>query len=247
MTCISVTRKMLSLSSLSVALLSLISGIIITIISLGGINASSLTSYSLQMPGMMGTQNMMTTQGQLVSVQQAIKMMHNKPTNAMVNSHDNTVIFGAKNASIVALTMMSDDAVNITGMHPPSYSKGDVFVISGLINPTLVVPKGTMVQFTVINLDEGMYHNLAISSVKPPYPYMAMMSSMNGMMSSNWKAGANTDLSPIMMSFLPPTNHGLAHEYSYTLTFGQSGNLWYLCTYPSHAQDGMYGKIVVTS
>jgi hypothetical protein len=216
MTCISVTRKMLSLSSLSVALLSLISGIIITIISLGGINASSLTSYSLQMPGMMDTQNMMTTQGQLVSVQQAIKMMHNKPTNAKVNSHDNTVIFGAKNASIVALTMMSDDAVNITGMHPPSYSKGDVFVISGLINPTLVVPKGTMVQFTVINLDEGMYHNLAISSVKPPYPYMAMMSSMNGMM-SNWKAGVNTDLSPIMMSFLPPTNHGLS-QVSYPMS-----------------------------
>jgi len=37
-------------------------------------------------------------------------------------------------------TMMSDDAVNITGTHPPRYSKGDVFVISGLINPTLVVP-----------------------------------------------------------------------------------------------------------
>ena len=55
--------------------------------------------------------------------------------------HDNTIIFGAKNASIVALTMMSDDAVNITGTHPSSYSKGDVFVISGLINPTLVVQR----------------------------------------------------------------------------------------------------------
>jgi FtsP/CotA-like multicopper oxidase with cupredoxin domain len=58
--------------------------------------------------------------------------------------------------------MMSDDAVNITGTHPSSYSKGDVFVISGLINPTLVVPKGATVQFTIINLDEDMYHNLAI-------------------------------------------------------------------------------------
>jgi len=90
-----------------------------------------------------------------------------------------------------------------------------------------------------------MYHNLAISSVEPPYTYMAMMSSMNGMMSS--KAGGNTGFGPIVMSFLPPTNHGLAHEYSYTLTVGRPGNLWYLCTYPSHAQDGMYGKIVVVS
>src|SRR5215469_7158532 len=226
--------------------LSLISGL--TIISLGCISASPLTSYSLQMPGMMGTnmtgtQNLMTTQGQLVSVEHAIKMMHNKPTYAKVNSQDNTINFGAKNASIVAISMMSDDAVNVTGMQPPRYSKGDVFVISGLINPTLVVPKGTTVQFTVINLDEDMYHNLAISSIEPPYPYMTMMSSMNGMMSS--KAGVNPG--PIVMSFLPPTNHGLAHEYSYTLKVGRPGNLWYLCTYPSHAQDGMYGKIVVVS
>jgi hypothetical protein len=101
---------MLSLSSLSVASLSLISGIIITITSLGGVNASSLTSYPFHIPGMMGTnmmgttmmgtQNMMTTQGQLVSVQQAIKMMHNKPMYAKLNSHDNTITFGAKNASI---------------------------------------------------------------------------------------------------------------------------------------------------
>ena len=55
----SVIRKMLSLS--------LISGTIITIISLGCISASPLISYSLLMPGMMGTnmtgaQNLMTTQ-----------------------------------------------------------------------------------------------------------------------------------------------------------------------------------------
>jgi len=60
-------------------------------------------------------------------------MMHNKPTYAKVDSQDNTINFGAKNASIVALSMMSDDAVNVTGMQPPRYSKGDVFVISGLI------------------------------------------------------------------------------------------------------------------
>ena len=112
--------RMLSLSSLSVASLSLISGIIIAITSLGGVNASSLTPYPFHIPGMMGT-NMMGTQNmttQLVSVQQAIKMMHNDPTYAKVNSKDNTINFGAKNASIVALSMMLDDAVNITGTHP---------------------------------------------------------------------------------------------------------------------------------
>jgi rusticyanin len=223
-------------SSLSIVSLSVGGGIvIITVILLGGIIPSSLfTSYSLHMPGMMGTnmngmQNMMTTQGQTVSVQQAIQMMHNTPSYAKVISHNNTIIFGSKNTNVLALAMGRDTAINLTAIQPPSYSKGDVFVIDGLINPTLVIPKGTSVQFTVINLDNDMNHNLAISSASPPYPYMAMMSSMSG-----------------MMSFLPPTNQGSAHEYSYTLTLDQSGNLWYLCTYPSHAQDGMYGKILVT-
>lgn len=181
--------------------------------------------------GMMGMQNMMTTQGQIVSVQQAIQMMHNTPTYAKVISHNNTIIFSSKNTNVVALAMGRDRAINLTAMQPPSYSKGDVFVIYGLINPTIVIPKGSSVQLSVINLDNDMNHNLAISSVSPPYPYMAMMSSMQ----SNG-----------MMSFLPPTNQGSAHEYTYTLTLDQSGNLWYLCTYPSHAQDGMYGKILVT-
>ena len=78
---------------------------------------------------------------------------------------------------------------------------------------------------------DGMNHDLSISSVRPPYPYIAMMSSMQ----SNG-----------MMSFLPPTDEGVAHEYSYTLTLDQSGNLYYLCTYPSHAQEGMYGRIIMT-
>ena len=146
-------------------------------------------------------------------------------------SHNNTIIFSSKNSNVVALAMGRETAINLTAMQPPSYSKGDVFVIYGLINPTIVVAKGTTIHFTVINLDNDVNHNLVISSVSPPYPYMAMMSSMQ----SNG-----------MMSFLPPTNQGSAHEYTYTLTLDKSGNLWYLCTYPSHAQDGMYGKILVT-
>jgi rusticyanin len=217
--------------------LSLVGGVIVIVL-FGSINPLSLfTSYPFHMPGIMGpnmmdTQNIMTIQGQPISVQQAIQMMRSIPSYAKVVSHNNTIIFSSKDANIVALAMMPERAVNLTGMLLPSYSKGDVFVIYGLINPTLVIPKGTSVQFRVINLDDDMYHNLAISSFSPPYPYMAMMSSIQ----------YNR-----MMSFLPRANEGLAHEYSYTLTLDQSGNLWYLCTYPGHAQDGMYGKIVVAS
>jgi len=204
---------------------------------LGVVNPLSLFgSYALDMSGMMGTnmmavQNIMTIQGHPVSVRQAIQMMHNTPSYAKVISHNNTIIFSSKDPSIVALAMMPERAVNLTGLMLPSYSKGDVFVIYGLINPTLVIPKGSSIQFRIINPDDGMNHDLSISSVRPPYPYIAMMSSMQ---------------STGMMSFLPPTDEGLAHEYSYTLTLDQSGNLYYLCTYPSHAQEGMYGRIIIT-
>src|SRR5215469_1279115 len=218
--------------------LALVNGVmVITIFMLGVVNPLSLFgSYALDMSGMMGTnrmavQNIMTIQGHPVSVQQAIQMMHNTPSYAKVISHNNTIIFSSKDPSIVALAMMYERAVNLTGLILPSYSKGDVFVIYGLINPTLIIPKGSSVQFRIINLDDGMNHDLAISSVRPPYPYIAMMSSMQ----SNG-----------MMSFLPPTDEGVAHEYSYTLTLDQSGNLYYLCTYPSHAQEGIYGRIIMT-
>src|SRR5215813_15651811 len=125
--------------------------------------------------------------------------IHNTPSYAKVISHNNTIIFSSKDPSIVALAMMHERAVNLTGLMLPSNSKGDVFVTYGLINPTLVIPKGSSVQFRIINLDDGMNHDLSISSVRPPYPYIAMSS-----MQSNG-----------MMSFLPPTDEGLAHEYSY--------------------------------
>jgi hypothetical protein len=99
------------------------------------------------MPFLNGMQNMMTTQRQTVSVQQAIQMMRNTPSYAKVISHNNTIIFGSKNTNVVALAMDRDSAIKLTA--PPIYSKGDVFVIDGLINPTLLILKGTSVQFTV--------------------------------------------------------------------------------------------------
>ena len=128
---------------------------------------------------------------------------------------------------------MPDKAVNITGRQLPSYATDDVFVIYGLIKPTIVVRSGASVQFTVVNLDDDMYHNLVVSMYGPPYGYM----SMQGMMSGYW------------MPYLPPADYGQgsAHEYSYTLTLNQPGTLWYICTYPDHAESGMYGQLIVTS
>jgi len=132
---------------------------------------------------------------------------------------------------------MPEDATSLTGMQPPSYAKDDVFVIAGLIDPTLYVPKGATINVTVVNLDNDMYHDFVVSTIAPPYSYMTMQ----GMM---W--GASGFL--YMMPVLSPANYatGWAPIYSYSIIVPNGANLWYLCTYPGHAQGGMYGEIVTT-
>ncbi|MDG6907367.1 MAG: hypothetical protein JRN20_16465 [Nitrososphaerota archaeon] len=187
---------------------------------------------------------MMTTQGLSIPISQAIQNEQSPPAYAQIDKSNDTISFQSLDISIVALAMMPDKAINITGMQPPSYSSDDVFVIYGLINPTLVIQAGATVQFTIVNLDDDMYHNLVVSSFGPPYPYMAMQ----GMMSyqQNFQGNAYYAMNT-MLPFLPPANYdsGSAHEYSYSTTFNQAGTLWYLCTYPGHAQSGMYGSIIV--
>lgn len=136
----------------------------------------------------------------------------------------------------MVLAIMPDKAANLTGIQPPSYSTGDVFVIDGLINPTLVMPAGASIQFTVVNLDNDMYHNFVISPYGPPYAYVPIQGMMSGYSM------------PMAMMFLPPADYsqGLARTYSYTLAFNQPGTMWYFCTYRGHAQSGMYGQITVT-
>ena len=181
--------------------------------------------------GMMGQGTV--SNGQPVTIEQAIQTMRNIPSYAKVIPSNNTIVFESRQFNVFVLALMPDKAVNITGRQMPSYATDDVFVIYGLINPTIVVKSGASLQFTVVNLDDDMYHNLVVSTYGPPYGYM----SMQGMMSGDW------------MPYLPPANYsqGSAHEYSYTLTLNQPGTLWYICTYPDHAQSGMYGQLIVTN
>lgn len=220
---------------------------------MGGYYGNGATSnYSAHGPGMMGSfydgdyAGMMTIQGQSISIQQAVVGSQTPPAYAQIIKSNNTISFHSQTVSVLALAMMPEEAVNITGTELPSYASGDVFVIYGLINPTLVIPAGATLQFNVVNLDDDMYHNLVVSSISPPYPYMAMQ----GMMYSYGHTDSANTFYPFasMMGFLPPANYaqGDAREYSYTLTFNQTGTLWYLCTYPGHAQLGMYGQIIVT-
>ncbi len=130
---------------------------------------------------------------------------------------------------------------------PSMYS----FEILGIINPTLVITPGSQVKFTVVNVDTDSYHNFVISLQGPPYYYMGgMMNGYNGnysgfgSMMGGYFQYNNTH--GYMMSYLPPQSSG---HYAYTnvsYDFSSSGTFWYLCTYPGHASNGMYGKIKVS-
>jgi len=199
-------------------------------------------SYSSPFGGMMGS--MMSVQGQTIQISQAPQFMKNVPSNAQLVSSNNTIIFSGSNVKLVVLATDLEGAANLTSSAPPSYASDNVFVIYGLINPTLVIPRGTSLQIIFINLDNADMHNFVIGTISPPYPYMAMQ----GMMYSYSQSGPSRSSPAVyMMPFLPPANwnQGTAHEYTYTVTLGASGDLWYLCAYPGHAQMGMYGKILV--
>ena len=171
-----------------------------------------------------------------MSISAAEALLKTPPVGSTVSRSADSITFTSYNISITAFAIMPDNATNLTGMQPPTYAKDDVFVIGGLIDPTLYVPKGATVHMTVVNLDDDMYHDLVVTTLSPPYPYMMMQ----GMM---WGGDFL-----YMMPVLSPANYAAswAPYYSYTVTIPSAANLWYICTYPGHAESGMYGEIVTT-
>lgn len=180
-----------------------------------------------------------TTYGTLIPVQQAITLMKSPPSYVHVFTNNNSIVFTSQEINLVVLTMGHKRAENLTGR--PSPTDGNVFVIYGLINPTLIIPQGATIHVTVINLDAGDYHNFVITTEAPPYSYNLMMG--GGMMQGGMMNGGRFIT---MMPLLPPANYqtGYAHEFQYTFTLHQ-GEFWYICTYPGHAEGGMYGEIIV--
>lgn len=109
---------------------------------------------------------------------------------------------------------------------PPDHDMS--FLIQGLVNPTVHMDAGARIILTVVNLDPDMYHNWALSRSGPPFGTMSMMDS--GMM-----------MAMAMQS--PASTQGY---WSQSVSFtAETGNYWYLCTYPGHASSGMYGSFLV--
>jgi rusticyanin len=203
---------------------------------MGGSGWGLMSQYSdmiaMMNGGMMGGANNFSAH---ISISTAEAYANALPSYAHAYSNNNTLSFSSSNITLVVLAMGVQRAINLTHEQPPSFdsnSSGNAFVIDGLINPTLMIPKGAIVHVEFINLDSGEYHNVIITATGPQYQYMPM-SAMGGIVS--------------MMPIIPHANYsgGSASEYNYTTVFDNPGTYWYLCMYPGHAQMGMYGKIIV--
>lgn len=183
--------------------------------------------------GMMGGSTTGGTSYKTVSVKDATSEINSQPNDAQVSKDNDAITFSSSNIVLTSFAMMGQDAINATGYNPSSaHTGGDVFVIGGLINPTLVVKSGAQLHVTLVNLDEDMSHNFVITMSSPPYSTMPMMG--NGRFLNQMPVLPNEE-----------KQQGYAYEYTDSVTLSQPGTYWYICTYPGHAEEGMYGKIIV--
>ena len=117
----------------------------------------------------------------------------------------------------------------------------EYFEMYGLENPRIIAKRGVTIKFVIVNMD-AMEHNLELTSNGPPYRFMSMMGYNGEYYDNNTYSGNSMMYSP----FLPPYSGDSNYPYensSFTAT--HSGNYWYICTYPGHAEEGMYGEFTV--
>lgn len=110
---------------------------------------------------------------------------------------------------------------------PPGHD--EIFVINGLLNPTIYISKGSQLTVTLANADPGMFHDLALTTRDPPYSSMPMMSHMSGPRTS----------------MLSPAEIGYYWVQDMRIAANSPGKFWYLCEYADHAEEGMYGSLVI--
>jgi len=185
--------------------------------------------------GMMG--NTMSGPGNFksISMNDAINEMHKLPEGTKADNENSKITFDSSDVNFTVLAMMKMDAMKLIGDNSMSEDHGeDAFVIGNMINPTLVIKQGTTLHVTIVNMDEDMGHNFQVTTIEPPYAVMPMQAMMNG---------GSSFLNS--MPIIPTEQDEKVYEDTTSLTLTEPGTYYYICTYPGHAAEGMYGKIIV--
>ena len=106
------------------------------------------------------------------------------------------------------------------------------FDVHGQVNPTIVVPAGARLRFELGNASP-MPHGLAVTRKAPPYP-----------------ANVKSEIKPPIAGtgYVNPDGSKKKLHVGGTGWFTlKPGTYYYVCPVPTHAHDGMYGKLIVKS
>lgn len=141
----------------------------------------------------------------------------NSLANVKIDNGTNSVTYSEDNIKIVLLASAKQ--------------ADDKFLVDGLVNPTVYIPKNSTVTLELINEDEDVPHAFEITSAAPPYANMSMM--QGGVYPGSF-------IDPI-----PYAASGKFYAASTSFTAKYDGEFYYICQYPGHASQGMYGKIIV--
>ncbi|QSO51374.1 hypothetical protein JZ785_21510 [Alicyclobacillus curvatus] len=139
-------------------------------------------------------------------------------TNATINKTNNSVTYTGTDVKIVVLAAPQ--------------GQENKFVVGGLTNPTIYIAKGATVEMRLVNEDLKLPHGLAITSAQPPYESVGIFQ----------QTGIYTGslISPI------PWATDTAYPTDVTVfTASKAGTFYYVCQVPTHAENGMYGKVVI--
>jgi rusticyanin len=198
---------------------------------MGGTSVAPQWMQGHRLPGfMMGTSTDMgqvmgrvfaDAPGPRVSPSEAAALGNQVPARATVDKGANRITFG-------------DSPVHVTAVASPPGNPDETFRVAGLVNPTIVVPHGAQVTFTLVNADPDTAHGLVVTSTGGASSYMPMMTAAEAFSGAAvWFLGN-------------PTSAGM-HEGSMTFAASAPGTYQYLCPVPGHTQKGMIGSFVVES
>jgi len=122
--------------------------------------------------------------------------------------------------------------VRLAVLSSPDSGPDMTFRIAGLADPTVVVPQGAIVTVQFVQADKDTSHGWLLTAAKPPFSSMPMM--------DTWAAFAGSSATPLG----DPTADGM-HTETVSFTASAAGQYTYLCPVMDHAQQGMYGTLIV--
>ncbi len=122
--------------------------------------------------------------------------------------------------------------VRLVALGAPGARPGMYWQVDGAINPTVSVPAGSVITVDFADGDPGQPHGFELTTAAPPYARMAMM------------AGPIAAPGAFIMP-VPPPKGTLWYAATVTFRAPAPGTYYYLCPVPGHAQQGMWGKLIV--